>query len=67
MNAVAAVKAVGRGRGDVDGLLARGAARVGAPAPTGSVAERMDAVVDAAVRADPAQRTLAARVRALVT
>lgn len=67
MNAVAAVKAVGRGRGDVDGLLARGAVRVGAPAPTGSVEERIDAVVDAAVRADPAQRALAARVRALVT
>ncbi len=66
MNAVAAVKAVGRGR-DVDGLLARGAARVGAPTPTGSVAERIDAVVDAAVRVDPAQRALAARVRALVT
>jgi len=67
MNAVAAVKAVGRGRGDVDGLLARGAARLGAAPPTGSVAERVDAVVDAAVRADPAQRALAARVRALVT
>jgi hypothetical protein len=67
MNAVAAVKAVGRGRGDVDGLLARGAARLGAAPPTGSLAERVDAVVDAAVRADPAQRALAARVRALVT
>ncbi|MFJ3383647.1 MULTISPECIES: hypothetical protein [unclassified Curtobacterium] len=67
MNAIAAVKADRRGGGDVDGLLARGAARLGAPAPTGSVAERIVAVVDAAVRADPAQQELATRVRALVT
>lgn len=66
MNAVAAVKAVRRGHGDVDGLLERGAARVGATAPVGTATERIAALAEAAVRADPAQRTLAAQVLALV-
>lgn len=66
MNAVAAVKAVRRGHGDVDGLLERGAARVGATAPVGTVTERIAALAEAAVRADPAQRTLATRVLALM-
>lgn len=66
MNAVAAVKAVRRGHGDVDGLLERGAARVGAAAPVGTAAERIAALAEAAVRADPTQRALAAQVLALL-
>ncbi|WP_144763025.1 hypothetical protein [Curtobacterium sp. 9128] len=66
MNAVAAVKAARRGRGDVDGLLTRGAARIGETAPVGSVTERVSALVTAAVRAEPAQRLLGDRVLALL-
>ncbi|KQO64885.1 hypothetical protein [Curtobacterium sp. Leaf261] len=62
MNVVAAVKAVARGRGDVDGLLERGFARVGAVDPAGSAVSRMRALSEAAARSDPAQRDLARRV-----
>ncbi|ROP61003.1 hypothetical protein [Curtobacterium sp. ZW137] len=64
MNGIAAIKALRRGRGDVDGLLGRGAARIGVEDANGSVPERIAALVDAAEHAEPAQRALAARIRA---
>lgn len=62
MNVVAALKAVARDRGDVDGLLARGFARVGAADPAGDAVSRMHALTEAAAQSDPTHRALARRV-----
>lgn len=66
MNVVAAIKAERRGRGDVDGLLQRAADRVGLGTLDGRTQDRMRRVLDAAVRVDPRQADLAARIAALV-
>ncbi|WIB61852.1 hypothetical protein DEJ13_08475 [Curtobacterium sp. MCLR17_007] len=66
MNAVAAIRASHRRRGDIDGLVKRGLERVGAPDPGGALTDRLSALIDAAVAADPAQTGLAQRVYAEV-
>ena len=69
-NAVAAVKAVRRGRDaeTVRGLVERGGARVGVrEVASGRWADDIARLVDAAERADPRAREPAGRVRELVT
>ncbi|WP_131880015.1 MULTISPECIES: hypothetical protein [unclassified Curtobacterium] len=62
MNAVAAVKASHRERGDIDGLVQRGLERVEATDPGGALTDRLFVLIDAAVAADPTQTGLAQRV-----
>lgn len=66
MNAVAAVRALHRERGDVDGLIQRGLERVEATDPGGAVTDRLSVLIDAAIAADSTQTGLAQRVHAEV-
>lgn len=66
MNAVAAVRASRRERGDIEGLVQRGLERVEATDPGGALTDRLSVLIDAAVAADPTQTGLAQRVYAEV-
>ncbi len=66
MNAVAAVRASHRERGEIDGLVQRGLERVEATDPGGALTDRLSVLIDAAVAADPTQTGLAQRVYAEV-
>lgn len=67
MNAVAAIKARRRRRPDVDGLLARGFARIGADDPGGTWDARVHALVDAAAAREPALVPLGNAIRAEIS
>ncbi|MGU3409621.1 hypothetical protein ACLBWP_05900 [Microbacterium sp. M1A1_1b] len=67
MNVIAAVKATARGMGDIDGLLARAADRIGLGQRDGPARDLMRQVVERAVCVDPMQASLGARVSALIT
>ncbi|RPE79101.1 hypothetical protein EDF28_2917 [Curtobacterium sp. PhB137] len=66
MNAVAAVRASHRERGDIEGLVQGGLERVEATDPGGALTDRLSVLIDAAVAADSTQTGLAQRVYAEV-
>ncbi len=64
MNAIAAIKALGRGRSrDAEGLLDRGFARITSPDPGGSWRARIIALADAGAHREPRLADLAAQIR----
>jgi hypothetical protein len=67
-NAVAAIKALHRGRDtEAAELLARAEARVGVASPAVDLQSRIGLLVDAVVAKDPTMASLAAEIRCLAT
>ena len=66
MNAIAAIKALLRGKDEVaQGLLERGFARLGLAVPDGDLQALILKLAESAVALDPVQAALAGRIRAL--
>ena len=67
-NAIAAIKALHRGRDtEAAGLLARAETRVGVASPTADLQSRVGLLVDAVAAKDPTMASLAAEIRYLLT
>jgi predicted nucleotidyltransferase len=67
-NAIAAIKALHRGRDtEAAELIARAETRVGITSPTVDLQSRLDLLVDAGVAKDPTTASLAAEIRHLLT